>query len=127
MTTPPSQVFTPVWLAPADVKAWLHLNGADVEEDELVARCCAQTELYVQRCRPEFLVVETDDGTPGGYVPDAEAYQGAVMYAAREVRRRNSPAGVQAFGDAGVSFVSKFDSDIERALHQGAWAVPGVG
>ena len=49
------------------------------------------------------------------------------MYAAREVRRRNSPAGVQSFGDAGVTFVSKFDSDIERALHQGSWAIPGVG
>ena len=126
MTEPPSRVFTPAWLSPADVKQWLKLNEADVDDDALVVRCCAQTEKYVERCRPEFLV-EVADGQPILYDPDAEVYQGAVMYAAREVRRRNSPAGVQSFGDAGVTFVSKFDSDIERALHQGSWAIPGVG
>ncbi len=125
MTEPPSRVFTPAWLSPADVKDWLHLNDpADVEDDARVVRCCAQTELYVQRCRPEMFNLAAD---PPLYDPDAEVYQGAVMYAAREVRRRNSPAGVQSFGDAGVTFVSKFDSDIERALHQGSWAIPGVG
>ncbi|HXJ63566.1 MAG TPA: hypothetical protein VNN79_07410 [Actinomycetota bacterium] len=125
MTQPPSRVFTPAWLSPADVKQWLKLNEADVDDDALVVRCCTQTEIYVQRCRPEFLKLGPFD--PPVYDPDAEAYQGAVMYAAREVRRRNSPSGTQSFGDAGVVFVSKFDSDIERALHQGAWAKPGVG
>jgi hypothetical protein len=59
------------------------------------------------------------------YNPDAEAYQGAVMYAAREYRRRNSPAGIELFGDQ-ASFVTRYDVDIERALHTGAYAPPIV-
>lgn len=68
------------------------------------------------------------DGTsvPGNrYAPDAETYQGAVMYAAREYRRRNSPAGVEMFGDV-TSFVSRFDPDIDRALQTGSYARPVV-
>ena len=49
------------------------------------------------------------------------------MYAARETRRRNSPAGIEQFADGGTTFVSKYDSDIERFLRTGTWAVPGVG
>jgi hypothetical protein len=59
------------------------------------------------------------------YLPDAETYQGAVMYAAREYRRRNSPAGVEMFGDV-TSFVSRFDPDIDRALQTGSYARPVV-
>ena len=59
------------------------------------------------------------------YAPDAETYQGAVMYAAREYRRRNSPAGIETFGDV-TSFVARFDPDIDRALQTGAWARPVV-
>jgi hypothetical protein len=76
------------------------------------------TEPYVQRCRPEFVTAD-----PPGYVPDGEAYQGGVMVAAREYRRRNSPAGVEVLGDT-TSFVARFDPDIDRALHTGAYAGP---
>jgi hypothetical protein len=124
VSTPPPRTFTPVWLAPDDVKAWLRINDADTEDDDLVVRCCAMTEIYVERCRPEFADLAVD---PPLYDPDAECYQGAVMYAAREVRRRNSPAGLQMFADGQVSFVARYDSDIERALRTGAWTRPGVG
>lgn len=60
-----------------------------------------------------------------GYFPDAETYQGAVMYAAREYRRRNSPAGIEMFGDQ-ASFVSRYDTDIERALQTGVYARPVI-
>lgn len=59
------------------------------------------------------------------YYPDAETYQGAVMYAAREYRRRNSPAGIETFGEV-TSFVSRFDPDIDRALQTGSYARPVV-
>jgi len=59
------------------------------------------------------------------YQPDGETYQGAVMYAAREYRRRNSPAGIEMFGDV-TSFVSRYDPDIDRALQTGAYARPVV-
>ncbi|MGY4645890.1 hypothetical protein [Cellulomonas sp. URHB0016] len=128
MTEPPTlpqpRIFTPTWLAPADVKAWLRINDQDADDDDLVVRCCAMTEIYAARCRPEFTDLTVD---PAVYEPDAETYQGAVMYAAREVRRRNSPAGLQAFADGQVSFVARYDSDIERALRTGAWTRPGVG
>jgi len=47
------------------------------------------------------------------------------MYAAREYRRRNSPAGIETFGDQ-TSFVSRFDPDIDRALQTGSYAGPVI-
>lgn len=114
--------FEPAWLNPNDVKAWLRLAG-DTADDDLVLSACAQTEPYVQRCRPEWL-----RATPGGtvtYTPDAETYRGAVMYAARQYRRRNSPAGIETFGDV-TSYVSRWDPDIDRALQTGSYARPVV-
>lgn len=115
--TPPE--FGPVWLAVADVKEWLRLGAQDTSDDNLLRRCAVMAEVYAQRCRPEFT------NTTGGYTPDGEVYGGAVMYAAREYRRRNSPAGVEVFGDA-ASFVSRYDTDIERAFQTGAFAPPVV-
>jgi hypothetical protein len=122
--TPP--VFTLAWLAPDDVKAWLRLDGTDPTDDDLVRRVAGLAELYVQRCRPDAWTYG-DDGLPAAYVPDAEVYQAAVMYAAREYRRRNSPGGIESITDAGATYVSKYDSDIERALRTGTWAEPAVG
>jgi len=121
-TDPPARTFAPAWLSPADVKEWLLSNRQPDAEDPLIRQICAMAEPYVERCRPEFWSVSGDDGL--SYHPDAEAYQGGVMYAAREFRRRNSPAGIEILGDAGTSFVSRYDADIERALHTGAWARP---
>ena len=118
--TPPT--FAPQWLAPESVKTWLRLRDFDVADDDLLLSVCAMAEPYVERCRPEFFVPATD-GVPAAYTPDAEAYQGGVMYAAREYRRRNSPGGIEVFGET-TSFVTRYDTDIERALHTGAWAPP---
>lgn len=52
---------------------------------------------------------------------------GAVMLAARLYRRRNSPAGVEAFSDMGASYVSRYDSDLDRQLRLGSWMTPRVG
>lgn len=116
-----AQTFAPAWLAQADVKQWLRINDQDTDDDDLITRVCAMAEPYVQRCRPEWF----DSATPPVYTPDAETYQGAVMYAAREYRRRSSPAGIELFGDT-TSFVARFDPDIDRALQTGAWARPVV-
>jgi hypothetical protein len=90
-------------------------------------RVCAATQTYVERCRPEWWLPEDADPDVVVYTPDAETYQGAVMYAAREVRRRNSPSGVETAIDGNPVFVSRYDSDIERALRTGTWNRPGVG
>jgi hypothetical protein len=125
-----ASTFTPTWLKPDDVARWLRLNaGAPATEDDELVRVCVQTEAYVQRCRPEWHS-DPDPAVPGDtatYTPDAETYQGAVMYAAREYRRRNSPAGIEAWAEGGAVFVAKYDADIERALRTGQWNVPGVG
>lgn len=121
----PSRQYSPAWLAQADVKAWLRLNDQDDADGDLITRVCAMTEPYVQRCRSEWFQVVEPSGAVA-YMPDAETYQGAVMHAAREYRRRNSPAGVEAFGDAGTSFVSRYDPDIEKALQTGAYARPVI-
>ena len=124
--------FTPVWLTPDDVRHWLRLNPAadpDVLEGAEVDRVCAQTEIYVQRCRPDaYVTTDTTDPDPPvvTYVPDAEIYQGAVMYAARALRRRNTPTGVE-FGETGAVFSPRFDPQIDQALHTGAYVHPGVG
>lgn len=120
----PTPPFQPVWLEEADVKRWLRINDQDSDDDDLITAVCAMAEPYVQRCRPEWLVPATET-TPAAYVPDAETYQGAVMYAAREYRRRNSPAGIETFGDV-TSFVARFDPDIDRALQTGTFARPVV-
>ena len=117
--------FTPTWLDPADVLQWLQANGqGDVVGIE---RVCAMTEVHVQRARPDMYQLPPTETDPAVYVPDAEVYQGAVMYAARECRRRNNPSGAETFGDGGITFVSRYDPDIDRALHTGGYQMPGVG
>jgi hypothetical protein len=119
--TPPA--FAPVWLAVADVKEWLKINAQDTGDDALLTRTAAMAEAHVQRCRPEWFTADADGVET--YTPDAETYSGGVMYAAREYRRRNSPAGIEVFGEA-TSFVTRYDPDIDRALQTGAYAPPIV-
>jgi len=52
---------------------------------------------------------------------------GAVMLAARLHRRRNSSNGVESFSDMGTSYVSRYDSDLDRQLRINAWSPPVVG
>lgn len=52
---------------------------------------------------------------------------GATMLAARLYRRRNSPSGVENFSDMGATYISRFDSDLERQLRIGKWTQPAVG
>lgn len=52
---------------------------------------------------------------------------GATMLAARLHRRRNSPAGVEAFNELGAVYVSRRDPDIAMLLGLGEWMPPKVG
>jgi len=107
---------------PDDVRAWLRLPAG--QDDDLVQQCAAAVGPEVQRSRPDRWNHDVD---PPEYVPDAEVYQGAVMLAAKLYRRRNSPAGiVEGFGDA-VTYVARYDPEVQRALQQGAWSRPAVG
>lgn len=117
----------PVWLDPDDVTAWLTANGGAVGvRAELISWCAAAVEPQVQRARPDQWVITDPDSGARTYTPDAEVYQAAVMLAARVARRRNSPSGIETMADT-VSYVSRYDPEIERALWQGHWAKPAVG
>ena len=128
--------YTPTWLDVADVKAWLRLADADTGDDDLVTMCAAAVEPQVERARPDQVIAPAPAGRDsrgritaaiaGGYAPDAEVYQAAVALAGRLVRRRNSPGGVETFGES-ITYVSRYDPEIARALRTGLWAMPGVG
>lgn len=57
----------------------------------------------------------------------ADIVKGANMLAARIYRRKNSPGGVESFGDLGPVYVQRRDPDIAMLLHIGTHAFPGVG
>ena len=124
MTTPPAG---PVWLDVDDVKAYLRIT--DTSDDDLIARAAAAVEVTVQRCRPDRWDEFTDVPEPRPdpvYDAGPEVYQAAVALAARLYRRRNSPGGIETLADNAL-YVARFDPEIERALHIGSWAMPGVG
>ena len=128
--------YVPAWLAVADVKEQLRLPATDTGDDDLVTRCSAAVEPQVERARSDAWKIYDPDmpnppdppppGWPRVFEPDAETYQAAVMLAARLFRRRNSPGGVETFGES-VTYVSRYDPEIARALRTGLWALPGVG
>lgn len=49
-----------------------------------------------------------------------------VMLAARIYRRRNSPAGVESFGELGPVYVSRYDPDLAMLLGLGTYRRPEV-
>lgn len=57
----------------------------------------------------------------------ADVVLGANMLGARLVRRRNSPAGVEAFADQGAVYVQRNDPDVAFLLELGSYAPPAVG
>lgn len=53
--------------------------------------------------------------------------EGATMLVVRLFRRKNSPAGVEAFGELGPVYVMRTDPDVAMLLGLGSWAPPAVG
>lgn len=58
--------------------------------------------------------------------PD-DVVQGANLLASRLVKRRNSPAGVEAMTAQGAVFVPRNDPDVALLLGLGSYAKPVVG
>ena len=121
MAEVPQPVYAPVWLSQAAVRSWLRLG--DSEPVEEIDRVCADVEIYVQIARPDMY----DDAEPPVYRPDALVYDAAVMLAAKVLRRRNSPGGVEAFAGIGVSYVAKYDPEIAQRLDLDLYRRPRTG
>lgn len=105
------------WLDVEDVKEQLKIPAADTTDDDLIGRVAAAVEPIVTRARQ-------DSAADPKASPDT--YQGAVMLAAKVVRRRNSPAGIETFGDS-VTYVAQYDPEVSLFLRRGSNRMPGVG
>lgn len=93
----------------------LRLADTDPERDDLagpVAAVIAKVTAWTG--------VDVDDWP-------ADVVEGALMLAARLHRRRNSPAGVEAFNEMGAIYVSRRDPDVAMLLGLGEWTPPRVG
>lgn len=96
------------------VKTWMHLAGA--EQDAHVTTCVDAVNGFIA-------------GLPvldGAKEWPAQVQLAGIMLAARLVRRRNSPSGVEALTDAGTSYVSRYDPDIARMLELDGYERPAI-
>ncbi|MBF6085295.1 hypothetical protein IU485_28400 [Nocardia cyriacigeorgica] len=101
----------------AQVSTYLHLD-AGVDADALAAVVASVNDLMTHWFASPAIAAA---GWPDRYV------QGAVMLASRVYRRRNSPSGVESFGELGPIYVQRNDPDIAQLLGMGHYARPAVG
>lgn len=98
----------------------VHLKITDDTDDARLAAIVAATNEVVRG-----LPVAADaEGEP--LWGDRISY-GATLLAARLFKRKNSPAGVEGFGEFGPLYVARNDPDITMLLRLGRHAPPGVG
>lgn len=100
----------------------LHLELEDTRDDERLTALVAAVNAQLRRWPVAQLAVDLNDWSTA-----ADVVHGANMLAARLFRRRNSPAGVEAFGADGAVYISRNDPDIAQMLQLGSWARPQVG
>jgi len=109
------------------VSDWLGGVGTPAATDDPnLKQCVAATNALVAGLPTIATVPDPDDpDAPPGWAD--QTITGAIMLAARLVRRRNSPAGVEALLDSGPAYVSRYDSDISRMLRLDRWTPPQIG
>lgn len=100
----------------ADVIAWLGITQNLEPLDEIVPA--------VNHFVSSLPSIEMDPVFPSDWA--ATTRLAAIMLAARWYRRQNSPGGLTAT-DQGVTYVSRYDSDIARMLHIDGFEKPDVG
>ena len=108
------------WLRIADVRTQLGYAPGDVSDTELIQRAIDAAEPEVTRCRPDSWSASTTPATTPA------AYQGGVMLAAKIVRRRNGPAGVESFTSSVIASASG-DPELDRFLRTGGYRHPATG
>jgi len=100
----------------SQVKPWMHLQGTD--QDAQIEPVIAAVNAFVG----SLPVVTDHDGDNW----PAQVQLAAIMLAARLIRRRNSPSGVEALTEAGTSYVSRYDPDIARMLELDGYERPAI-
>ena len=89
--------------------------GAVVNDTEAIELAVAAANAFVERYK---------DRPADGWTADTKL--GATMLAAQLYRRRNTPGGVEQFGETGM-YVRAVDADVERLLRVGRYAPPRIG
>jgi len=104
----------------AGVKLILGIRAEDETDDPMIQAKVDAVNSIMSGLPIAELAVDADTWP-------ARIIEGANMLAARWVRRRNSPAGVEAMGEFGAAYVMRSDPDIAQLLQLGSWAPPAVG
>lgn len=99
------------------VKTWLNLQGTD--QDAHVKECVTAVNAFIGSL-PVVADLPADADWP------AQVDLAATMLAARLVRRRNSPSGVEGITETGTSYVSRYDPDIARMLELDGYERPAI-
>lgn len=102
------------------VKVKLHIDPADVRDDTELDGVIDAVNALVRRWPVSEAAVGATEWPP-------HITEGAVMLAVRLFRRRNSPAGVEAFGQQGAAYVMRTDPDVAMLLRLGSYLSPGIG
>lgn len=102
------------------VKARLRIPDEDTRDDDELLELVGAVNAQVRAWPVSAAAVGLETW------PDHIA-AGARMLVCRLYRRRNSPAGVEAFGEAGAVYVMRQDPDIAMLLKLGPWQRPAVG
>jgi hypothetical protein len=57
----------------------------------------------------------------------ADVVEGANMLGVRLWRRKDTPGGVEVYGEFGIAYVRHLDPDVAMLLQLGDWSKPSVG
>lgn len=102
------------------VRAFLRFRDDDTTDDAALRAVVAGVNALV-RCWPCSVPAQGAADWP------SNVEVGADMMAGRLFRRRESPAGVAAFGDMGAVYVMRNDPDVAMLLGLGSWSSGQVG
>lgn len=102
------------------VKVQLSIKPEDTRDDAQLSSIVAAVNNLVRGMAVSNAAVGQDTW------PD-RIILGASMLGARLFRRRNSPAGVESFGQLGATYVMRNDPDIAQLLQLGTYQAPQLG
>lgn len=97
-----------------------HLSITDDRDDTRLTQIVAAVNSQVRSWPVSTVAVDAETWP-------ARIVEGANMLAARLFRRKNSPAGVETFGDQGATYVMRNDPDIAMLLKLGGYTAPQIG
>jgi hypothetical protein len=92
----------------AQVETYLGL--APGQDPDVLAQATDSANAYVAR------LPWLQAGDPPALVDTPDVVDGTIKLAARLYRRRNTPSGIEAFGDAGLAYVARQDPEVAMLL-----------